>query len=232
MGRFFSDFDEAWEYFLARPDPLEWFFGDFSEDEAFVAEAWVIVPPAEIKRAAVDIQRALAPFHWLAPIPEDFLHVAIGLTSALEEHPRGMRGSGAFEAAYQRVNCFHSGVVVEVRAPRLLDLVADTRMDVSTFLPHMTRRRDARATRSGRASDRFNAVAESRPWRDRGQRASSCSLPCRTGDPAPALGGCRNRAARVRVWPVQCSGMSPDEAVNRLERERSCRTPSKQRLGR
>jgi 2'-5' RNA ligase len=49
-----------------------------------------------------------------------------------------LRRSGAFDAVYQRVNCFHSAVVVEVEAPALRELIAGTQVDASTFLPHMT----------------------------------------------------------------------------------------------
>jgi hypothetical protein len=138
VGRFFTSFDEAWEYFLARGEPLEWFFGEFPEDEEFVAEGWVIVPPGEIKRAALELQGAFARFKWLAPIPEHFLHVGLGGAVSLAGRPQELRHSRAFEAVYRRVNCFHSAVVVEVDAPQLRNLVADTQVDASTFLPHMT----------------------------------------------------------------------------------------------
>jgi hypothetical protein len=138
VGRFFTSFDEAWEYFLARGEPLEWFFGEFPEDEEFVGEGWIIEPPGEIKRAALELQGAFAKFKWLAPIPEHFLHVGLGGAVSLAGRPQELRHSGAFDAVYRRVNCFDSAVVVEVDAPQLHSLVAGTQADVSTFLPHMT----------------------------------------------------------------------------------------------
>ena len=57
VGRLFTSFGEAWEYFVGRSEPLEWFFGDFPEDEEFVAEGWLIEPPWEIKRAALHSRR-------------------------------------------------------------------------------------------------------------------------------------------------------------------------------
>lgn len=138
MGRLFTSFDGAWEYFVGRAEPLEWFFGDFPDDDAFVAEGWVIVPPVEIKQAALELQGALAALKWLALVPEHFLHVWLGLAASTGGRPRELRHSGGFDALYRRVNCFHSAVVVEVEAPPLLDLIAGTQVDASTFLPHMT----------------------------------------------------------------------------------------------
>ena len=138
MGRFFTSFDEAWQYFLGRAEPLELFFGDFPEDEASLAEGWVVVPPKEIKRAARELQGALASFEWLAPVPEHFLHVWLAGATSTGGRAHELRHSGAFDAVYQRVNCFHSAVVVEVEAPQLRELIAGTEVDASTFLPHMT----------------------------------------------------------------------------------------------
>jgi len=138
VERLFTSFDEAWEYFLGRTEPLERFFGQFPEDEDFVAEGWVVVPPLEIKQAARELQRALAALEWLALVPEHFLHVWLGGASLTGGRPRELRHSGAFDAVYRRVNCFHSAVVVEVEAPRLRNLIAGTQVDPSTFLPHMT----------------------------------------------------------------------------------------------
>ncbi len=138
MGRLFTSFDGAWEYFLGRAEPLEWFFGDFPEDETFVAEGWLIVPPGEIKQAALSLQGAFASLEWLSPVPEHFLHVWLGGAISATGPAGELRHTGAFEAVYRRVNCFHSAVVVEVEAPQLHKLVAGTQVDASTFLPHMT----------------------------------------------------------------------------------------------
>jgi hypothetical protein len=138
VGRFFTSFDEAWQYFLGRAEPLECFFGDFPEDEAFVAEGWVVVPPSEIKQAALELQGAFASLEWLTPVPEHFLHAWLGGATSAGGWPHELRHSGAFDAVYQRVNCFHSAVVVEVEALQLPELIAGTQVDASTFLPHMT----------------------------------------------------------------------------------------------
>jgi hypothetical protein len=138
MGRLFTSFDETWEYFLARTEPLEWFYGQFPDDEEFVAEGWVVEPPREIKRAAMNLQGVFAGLNWLAPVPEHFLHVWVGGARELATKPEELRKSGSFEAVYRRVNCFHSAVVVEVEAPPLRSFVAGTEVDTATFLPHMT----------------------------------------------------------------------------------------------
>jgi hypothetical protein len=138
MGRFFTSFDEAWDYFLARTEALEWFYGQFPDDEDFVAEGWIVEPPREIKRAALNVQDVFAGLDWLAPIPEHFLHVWLGGAGGLGAKPKELRGSGSFEAVYGRVNCFHSAVVVEVQAPPLGAFVAGTEVDSATFLPHLT----------------------------------------------------------------------------------------------
>jgi hypothetical protein len=138
VGRLFTSFDEAWRYFLGRAEPLERFFGQFPEDEALVAEGWVIVPPSEIKQAALEVQGAFASLEWLAPVPEHFLHVWLGFATSAGGWPHELRHSGAFDAVYRRVNCFHSAVVIEVEAPQLRELIAGTQVEASTFLPHMT----------------------------------------------------------------------------------------------
>lgn len=138
VGRLFTSFGEAWEYFVGRSEPLEWFFGDFPEDEEFVAEGWLIEPPWEIKRAALQLQEAFAHVEWVTAIPDHFLHVALGASVPLGARPKEMSGSGVFEVAYRRVNCFHSAVVVETEAPELRRLVEGTQVDAATFLPHMT----------------------------------------------------------------------------------------------
>jgi hypothetical protein len=138
MGDFFTSFDQAWEFFLRRTEPLEWFYGQFPDDEEFVAEAWIVEPPPEVKQAALNLQGIFAGLDWLAPIPEHFLHVALGGARGLGTKPQELRNSGSFEAVYRRVNCFHSAVVVEVEAPPLRRFLAGTDVDTATFLPHMT----------------------------------------------------------------------------------------------
>jgi 2'-5' RNA ligase len=138
VGRLFTSFESAWESFLARGEPLERFFDQFPLDPDFQAECWIVEPPGEIKRAARDLQEAFAGLGWIAPVPEHFLHVALGTPAALTRRRDRLSDRGAFEARYRRVNCFHSAIVVEVEAAELHDFVEGTQIDPATFLPHMT----------------------------------------------------------------------------------------------
>jgi 2'-5' RNA ligase len=138
VGRLFTSLESAWEYFLTRREPLERFFDQFPLDPDFEAECWIIEPPAGIKRAAAEVQKAFGGLRWIAPVPEHFLHVALGTPAALIRGPNRLSNSGAFEARYQRVNCFHSAIVVEVEAAKLHDFIEGTQVDAATFLPHMT----------------------------------------------------------------------------------------------
>ena len=60
MATLFTSFEDAWSDFLARTDPLESFFDQFPDDEEFVAEGLLVVPPGDVKRAAQRVQEALA----------------------------------------------------------------------------------------------------------------------------------------------------------------------------
>lgn len=137
MATFFTSFDEAWSSFLRRVEPLEEFFADFDEDEGTVSEGWVVEPPAHVKLAAGSVQDALSHLSWLVPVPDHFLHVAIGLGDRIGQAWEGWKVVDDFSVTYGRVNCFHSAVVVEVDGP-IRRLVAGTPNDLPAFLPHMT----------------------------------------------------------------------------------------------
>jgi len=85
VARRFESFDEAWRTFLARAEPLEWFFGDFPEDEDAVLEGWLVAPSQEVRAAAGRMQARLAHLDWLAPVPDHFLHLWLGERDALGE---------------------------------------------------------------------------------------------------------------------------------------------------
>jgi len=137
MGAFFSSFDEAWSFFLGRTEPLEDFFAEFPDDDDACVKGWMVEPPAEIKAAAHRLQEALAQVTWLVPVPDHFLHVAIGLSDRIGDVAEEWEDLEAFPITYANVNCFHAAVVVEVEGP-MSQLVAGTPYDDSTFLPHMT----------------------------------------------------------------------------------------------
>jgi hypothetical protein len=60
--------------------PSHWSgFGDFPEDEDFVAEGWLIEPPSGIKQAARQLQEAFAGIEWVAAIPDQsFMSGSVG----------------------------------------------------------------------------------------------------------------------------------------------------------
>ena len=81
----------------------------------------LIVPPPEVKAAVSAVKECFAGLDWVAPVPDDFLHVS----------PHASWVTAApFEITYRRANCFHDAAVVEahvdgVTAPPL-------------FLPHLS----------------------------------------------------------------------------------------------
>jgi 2'-5' RNA ligase len=134
MGEFFSSFEESWEYFLEREQPLEDFFAEFPDDDSASHEGWLVEPSEEIKEAARPLQETLAGFPWLFPVPDHFLHVWIGIDDRVGDACQRLE---PFPIVYANLNCFHAAVVVEVDGP-LRQLVEGTSNDLPTFLPHMT----------------------------------------------------------------------------------------------
>jgi hypothetical protein len=137
VGEYFSSFADAWSSFLQREEPLESFYDQFSDDVDTVASGWLVEPSEEIRRAALGIQEQLARVDWLDPTPEHFLHTWIALATPIGDAWRAWSDVPRFHATYERVNCFHTAVVLEVGGP-FRALVAGTPYDVPTFLPHLT----------------------------------------------------------------------------------------------
>ena len=131
MGEFFTSFEDAWAHFLAREEPLEPFFDQFADDPDLVAEGWLIVPPAEVKRAALRVQAAFENVRGLRIVPHHFLHIWLrgGQGADVEELLEGP----PFEVALPRLNCFHTAIVAEAQSPRLREVDAPDH-----FLPHQT----------------------------------------------------------------------------------------------
>ena len=122
MGRLFTSYDEAWEFFLGRHEPLESFYAALPADDDAVLDGWFIEPSADVKQRAAALQRAFAHLDWLAPVPGHLLHVTL---------PGPISGPPV-EIEYRRVNCFHEAIFVEVHAPEL------SRAGGAPFLPHLT----------------------------------------------------------------------------------------------
>ncbi len=130
MGEWFTSFDDAWSSFLARTEPLESFFDEFSEDSTFIAEDWLVVPPPEVKREAVRLQSELEGVPGLVVVPHHFLHVSISDNGPDVDD---LRELGPFELRLVRVNCFPAAVVAEIESTELDGVDAPP-----TFLPHLS----------------------------------------------------------------------------------------------
>ena len=100
-------------------------------------EGWIVEPPPDVKAVAASVQERLREFDWLQLVPEHFLHVWLGGPERLGMAPQRWPGVHRFEVTYGGPNCFHDAVVLEVTAP-MRQLVAGTKNDVPTFLPHLT----------------------------------------------------------------------------------------------
>ena len=122
---------------MRRAGPLEDFFADFAEEGDAELEGWLVEPASAVKAAAVALQKELAHFDWLVPVPAHFLHVWLGLSQRIGDGWQQWHDVERFPVTYARVNCFHAAVVVEVGS-ELRRLVVGTSNDLPTFLPHMT----------------------------------------------------------------------------------------------
>jgi len=156
MGRFFTSFDEAWEFFLERRDDLEDFFARFPVDDE-LALGWLLPLSPKLRPAAREVQRSLARLEWVTLLQESFLHVWLSdvafaahrptadeIASAVEGAEHAWAGVEPFDLRYPRINCFHDGVVVEVEGDgprRLVSRLVEagaSRVPLETFLPHVT----------------------------------------------------------------------------------------------
>ena len=131
MGEQFTSFDDAWSSFLARTEPLESFFEEFPDGPAIVADAWLIVPPPEVKREALRVQGLLEGIPGLSVVPHHFLHVS--LRGSHSPDLEQLLELGPFQMRIAKLNCFHTAVVAEVESEEL------DRIDApEAFLPHLS----------------------------------------------------------------------------------------------
>jgi hypothetical protein len=130
VGEFFTSFEDAWVAFVDRVEPLESFWDEFPDEPDFVAEGWLIVPPPEIKRAALGVQAALE-LPGLRIVPHHFLHV--WLRGAYGPDLDELLGLAPFELRLPRLTCFHTAVVAEVESEELAAIEAP-----AVFLPHLS----------------------------------------------------------------------------------------------
>ena len=141
MGRFFASFEEAWEAFLVRQEPLEDFFGQFAEEDATIT-IWQAPPGRAALAEAAAVQRALSEVEGLRLTPAHWLHVSLGqgTREELDAVRERLTGFGSFEAAYGPVNCFHDAIVLEAHSDRfgLLARAISPELDLDRFLPHLS----------------------------------------------------------------------------------------------
>lgn len=130
MSVLFTSFDDAWEHFLARDEPLESFFDQFPEEDT-EGEGWLIVPPPEVKREVLRLQGKLEEIAALDLSPHHFLHVWLGPQHGPDIE--ALAEGGPFELAYRNVGCFPTAVFVEAHAERFDEVDAP-----DTYLPHLT----------------------------------------------------------------------------------------------
>lgn len=126
MGRFFTSFDEAWEDFLDRKEPLESFFAEFPDGESYIV-TWLLPFDEALVPRVRAVQESFAPLDWITLQPEHFLHTSVAAVAASGRRPtsdeigvavdrarQAWTGVEPFDVHYGNVNCFHDAVVVEV----------------------------------------------------------------------------------------------------------------------
>jgi 2'-5' RNA ligase len=164
VGEFFTSFDDAWAYFLARAEPLESFWDELSDDRAATVRGWLIVPPEEVKLKARELQDSFRELDWIAPVPDHFLHLWLGATQELDVDAaaRAWADVAPFSIVYRRANCFHDAAIVEAHTQGVPALVERgfPAADLVLLLPHMS----IGYMRRAEAADRLRAAL--RPFRE------------------------------------------------------------------
>ena len=151
-GKLFESFDESWQSFLERREPLESFLEEVPSDlpAGNRAVAWLLRPGAETQKRAVAAQDSLPPFPWLRRLAPSFLHVFVGPVAwegdidLAAEVARGravLAEVEPFELRVPRLTCFHTAVVAEIE-PTVPVVDLHERLfpgrDTASLLPHMT----------------------------------------------------------------------------------------------
>jgi hypothetical protein len=118
MGTLFRSFDEAWESFLSRAEPME----TLPAFDAPSTLVWLVPVDKGLVPRVRELQARLACAPFVRVIPEHFLHVTVAVppAGAVQDHvaaaERAWRDVAAFPIDIRRVNCFHEAVVAEVAA--------------------------------------------------------------------------------------------------------------------
>ena len=121
---------------------LESFWSTLPEQRDAVTNVWLIFPPREVKAKARSVQQSFRALNWIAPVPEHFLHVAVGEETdvEVEQMERAWRNVAPFELTYRRANCFHDAAIVEAHGEGVQLLVERgfPQTDLSLLLPHLS----------------------------------------------------------------------------------------------
>ena len=180
MGRFFSTFDEAWEAFLGRDEPLEDFFGRFPEEDAYLT-FWLAAPGPETVAEVKSVQQALSGVESLVFTPAHWLHLSLG--SGHEDEIGSVRerlhGFGSFDAEYGPATCFHDALVLEVHSSRIEELAAaiDPEGDLDLFLPHVSFAYMAGTPDPVATRERLVSLRSRPPVRERLSEVQLCVVP-------------------------------------------------------
>jgi hypothetical protein len=123
MRRLFTSFNETWDCFLDRRDPLEDFFAQFPEEDVSLL-GWLIPFDQQLVPAVRDVQAALSHLEWVVPQPDHFIHTWLVGGAYLRRHPTTQEVANAirraehcwkeiptFSVTYHRINCFPAAVV-------------------------------------------------------------------------------------------------------------------------
>ena len=127
-GKLFESFDESWQSFLERREPLESFLDEVPADvpAGNRAVAWLLRPDEATEARAVAVQESLPELAWLRRLDASFLHVFVGpvawegdvdVAAELERGRTVLADVEPFELSVPRLTCFHTAVVAEI-APR------------------------------------------------------------------------------------------------------------------
>lgn len=207
MPQLFTSFEEAWDYFLDRREPLGDFFAQFPEEDLFLL-GWLIRFDQQLIPAVRDVQAAFSHLEWVVPQPDHFLHTwLIGgaflrrrptpqeVASAVHQAERSWKEVSNFDLTYRKINCFHTAVIVEVEGegPRLLaeKLVKDdywkkvqiegalplSGARMETYLPHLTIGNVKGENDPGLLREALIPLRESNLGSQRVAEASLCLMP-------------------------------------------------------
>jgi 2'-5' RNA ligase len=109
-----------------REESLESFWDSLPDESDAIDRCLLILPPPEVKEAVRPVQESFAELDWVAPVPDDFLHISAPAGAS------AWRALAPFAVNYRRINSFHDAAIVEVHA------ATGAPFPAAPFLPHMS----------------------------------------------------------------------------------------------